>query len=200
MNRASVISLATAAVWLLAAGLPARAAPLPSWAFTSTSSASSFGPSDATVLEVGNHGNPRGSGDITGGSFYTFGTSNTPVALKPTSFTETVWITDRASNESAPVKFDLTLSGSVSSSGSWLGVTPDGATSQTVHLGHYYYTVNLEPFQAPEDAGGFGGRVVFDVTVRHNPEPSSLVLAGAGLPLLGLARWHRRRRAAAASA
>ncbi len=199
MRPASVIVLATACVWLLAAQVPARAAPLEPWAYASTSSSSSFGSSGATVVEVGNHGYGLGSADVIAGSFYTYGSSSTPVALTPTSFTETLWLTDRASHESASVSFNLTLSGSVSASGSWLGVTPDGATTQSVHLGHYYYTVSLEPFQTPPDASTFGGRLVFDVKVQHNPEPSSLLLAAVGLPLLGAARWRRRRRAAASA-
>jgi hypothetical protein len=191
MRSASVFVLATA-VGLVAASPPARADALAPWSYTTTSSTYTFGPSNATVLEVGNHGNPTGSRDVTGATFYSVGTSSTPVVLTPTDFTETVWITDRASHQTAPVTFDLTLSGSVSQTGSWLAVTPDGSTTQTVHLGHYYYTVTLEPFQAPADASPYGGRLVFDVRVQHNPEPSSLVLAAVGLPLLGIARWRKR--------
>jgi hypothetical protein len=191
MRSASVFVLA-AAVGLAATSSPARGDALAPWSYTTTSSTNTFGPSNATVMEVGNHGHTIGSHDITGATFYSVGTSSTPVVLTPTDFTETVWITDRASKQSAPVTFDLTLSGSVSQTGSWLAVTPDGPTTQTVHLGHYYYTVTVEPFQAPADASPYGGRLVFDVQVQHNPEPSSLILAAVGLPLLGIARWRKR--------
>jgi hypothetical protein len=38
------------------------------------------------------------------------------------------------------------------------------------------------------------GRLFFDVSVRHNPEPSSLILAGLGLSFTGAAGWRKRRK------
>jgi hypothetical protein len=58
--------------------------------------------------------------------------------------------------------------------------------------------VSFAGFTPPQGADQ-PGKFVFDVTVRHNPEPSALVLAGMGMPFFGMVLRRRWRSAVVAS-
>jgi hypothetical protein len=169
----------------------------PIWTFSSAPStglvppASDPGPS---VVLQGNSHLRVGNGTITGADFFTYDNSSQATAITPTAFSDTLLIRDLASGETGSATFNFQLSGSVSSKAAYLSVVPTGPTTQQVHIGHYIYTITTDPFQAPQNPNPYGGWLDFHVRVRHNPEPSTLLLAGLGLPVVGWARWRRRRR------
>jgi hypothetical protein len=198
MIRTSFLALAAGVACSLAAS-PARADYIPAWSITTVSSVSQVqagGPGNPAVLLVNQHQLTLGSHDVVAENLFTVSNSTTPAAIAPTPFTETAYITDLASKQTQAVSFNFTLSGQVGSKSSFLAVTPTGPTTQTVHLGHYFYKVTVDPFHAPGDPGKFGGSLVFNVKVTHNPEPSTLLLAALGLPLAAVAR---RRKATPAA-
>jgi hypothetical protein len=169
-----------------------------SWTFATASNSpvvSAADGSGAAVLLQGGSGFKFGTGEILGARMFTFDSSTTPSSVGPTDFTETVFIRDSASGETGSATFDFTLSGTVTSQRSYLSIVPDGPTSQRLHLGHYFYDISPDSFQAPPHAGYVDGRLLFHVKVQHNPEPATLILAGLGLPAALLFR--RRRRLAA---
>ena len=107
-------------------------------------------------------------------------------------FTLKLRLSDHASGMSGYVTFSGDLKGDIWKHGSSLTPTFTSPLTQTVNIGHHDYTVTFESFTAPK-GHGHPGRFVFDVSVQHNPEPSSLVLAGIGVPFFGLALRRRRR-------
>ena len=68
---------------------------------------------------------------------------------------------------------------------------------QSLHLGQYWYNVTLGPFESPSVFDN--GLLMAQVSVRHNPEPGGLALAGLGAAGLGLFWWRQRRARAAAA-
>jgi hypothetical protein len=167
------------------------------WNYAVASTPSSIQPSEASVVATGQHGMEVGSANVIGSNLWTFTNSSTPTQIGPTDVKETVFIRDDASGQSGSLTFNTTLTGMVSKDGAWLGVVPNGPTTQQLHLGHYFYTVTIDPFQAPADPSSFGGHVAFDIKVHHNPEPSSLILAGLGLSFAGFVHRRQRRKKAA---
>ncbi len=171
----------------------------PVWTFTSAPSVGLIASSDssASVVLQGRTSSHVGSSPITGLNLFTYDNSSSPSSLAPTTFTDTILIHDLGSGQTGSATFQFQLSGRVASNAAYLSVLPTGITTEQLHVGHYYYTITAEPFQAPLHANPYGGWLDFQVRVRHNPEPSSLVLAALGLPVMG---WVRRRRRRAASA
>ncbi len=85
-----------------------------------------------------------------------------------------------------------TLNGEVWKNGSTLTPTIPLLTSSAAPGSDPTFDVKFDSFRLVSGAGPFQG-VVFNFDVSyHNPEPSSLVLAGIGVPLFGL--FLRRRR------
>jgi hypothetical protein len=106
-------------------------------------------------------------------------------------FTLHLRLTDHASGLSRFVTFSGDLKGNLWKGGSTLSPTFSSMTEK-VDIDHHLYTVKFESFTAPQGLAN-PGKFVFDVSVQHNPEPSSLVLAGIGVPFFGLALRRRRR-------
>jgi len=102
-------------------------------------------------------------------------------------------ITDNSSGDSRGFIFRGFMNGDVWNHGSTLTPTFVGSLVRTVDLNHHIYTVTFNSFTSP--GGNFNpGQFNFTVTVAHNPEPSTLILAGIGVPLLGLTLRRRRKK------
>jgi hypothetical protein len=123
---------------------------------------------------------------------YSTATAAHPQTVSGLPFAVNIKLTDQASGLSEYVSFGGTLAGNLWDKGSTLSPTFFGPLSKSVDIDHHLYTVTFDSFKTPT---GFDhpGAFVFNVKVNHNPEPSTLVLAGIGAPLFGLAL--RRRRA-----
>jgi hypothetical protein len=167
------------------------------WSYTTSATPGSDQPggsSGPSIVLQGVHGSTVGNQDVVGANVFTYSNSTTAATVSPTDVKDTIFLRDVASGETGSVTFDFTMSGQVSSTGAYLSLVPNGPTTAApLHLGHYFYTVSVDSFQAPAEAGPFAGRVFFDVNVQHNPEPSAVVLASLGLSLAGASRLRKRR-------
>lgn len=116
-----------------------------------------------------------------------------PQSVSDLPFAINLKLTDKSSGLSEYVSFGGALDGNLWNNGSTLSPTFFGPLSKSVDINHRSFTVTFESFTPPT---GFGhsGEFVFDVNVQHNPEPSTLVLAGIGAPLFSLYLRRRRRR------
>jgi hypothetical protein len=182
--------------WIVVGSGSAQAEPIAwpfgeKWSFATATSPN--GGTDSAVTFMGNAGTRYGSNDILAATVLSFNNFSQPVVLDPSTVHETIYIRDDKSGQSGSATFDFMLYGALSSKAAWLSLIPQGATTQTLHLGSYYYTISVDPFRTPADPGLVAGWLLFDVTVRHNPEPASLLLAGLGASLLGVARWRKRK-------
>jgi hypothetical protein len=120
-------------------------------------------------------------------------TPSAPQRVHDLPFTLRLKLTDNASGDSRWITFRGWLNGNVWDGGSTLSPTIRGSLIRTVDINHHLYTVQLTSFSSP--TGNLQpGFFHFNVTVAHNPEPSSLVLAGIGVPLLGGVTWRRRKK------
>jgi hypothetical protein len=107
-------------------------------------------------------------------------------------------LTLKLEDDASRAKGSLTFSGLLSGTFAWdTGHFTNrftGHTTEAIHLGHYWYWVTIGPFIAPT-SDGRPGMIEAHVTVKHNPEPSTWVLAGLGVVTLALAtrrKWARR--------
>jgi hypothetical protein len=117
-----------------------------------------------------------------------------PQTVSDLPFAINIKLTDKASGLSEYVSFGGALNGNFWNNGSTLSPTFFGPLSKSVDINHHLFTVSFESFTPPAGLG-HPGEFVFDVSVHHNPEPSTLVLAGIGAPLFGLILRRRRRMA-----
>jgi hypothetical protein len=61
------------------------------------------------------------------------------------------------------------------------------------NLNHHIYDISMGEFTAPEGTGtGELGSIAVDISIRHNPEPSSIVLAAISVSAFGCRRLTRR--------
>lgn len=209
MQRATVLCLAAAC--FLLAGPAAHADPIPtgefSWGYQ-------FKPDGQTTNYIHSNGS-LGVVQLpgTGGHSNILSASGVPVSIStpilegstaPPEHPQTVSnlpfvvslkLTDNASNLSGFVSFTGTLSGTIWNGGSNLQTTLAPGASNTIDINHHLFKVTFDQFVTP--TGGEAGKFVFDVKVSHNPEPSSLVLAGIGVPLFGVFLRRRKRKAMA---
>jgi hypothetical protein len=118
---------------------------------------------------------------------------NHPDRLSKVPYALTLTIRDDTSHRSGSMTFHGLLSGTFWAGGASISNTFLSPKIQAIHLGHYWYTVTMGPFIAPTVSQV--GYVEAHIGVRHNPEPSSVVLWGLGLAVLGLVGWRRHVRA-----
>jgi len=198
------LAAASAMFWLTAG--PVRADLMPSFSY-------SWDQAPATIAADGTGSGSIsisvGSGTATAPS--TIVAANLSVissALAPNSDTYTnkayqltLSLTDTATGQTGTYVFNGALTGSANTTSSNFTNTYIGATTLTDHIGNYNYTVQILPPVVPPITGGVteGGisaqvtaaAYSTGVTVSDTPEPTTLILAGIGIPLaIG---WRRLR-------
>ena len=125
-------------------------------------------------------------------------------------FSMKLHLTDSASSMSGDLTFAGTLAGTLTRTTSQLNATLSSPFTQTLTLGGNVYAVTIDPTVVNLPVPGATSPAAIDARVTvassgtvtppptHNtPEPSGLLLAGLGLPLLAAARRWRRAKAAA---
>src|SRR5262249_44228974 len=121
-----------------------------------------------------------------------------PAHFTDSPYALTLTIKDRESGVEGSLTFTGALSGTLSSLSSNLHNRWTSPRTQRLHLGHHIYIVRIGSFLPPGPPDHqFLGSISAHVRVVHNPEPSGLVLAGLGVPVLGLictGRWGFARR------
>jgi hypothetical protein len=115
-----------------------------------------------------------------------------PARFNDAEYTLTMHFTDLSSGLKATVTFEGVLNGTVSASGTSLKNTFLGQTEYAFDLNHHVYDISIGDFRAPGAHGSDDlGSISVEVSLHHNPEPSSLVLGALALPALA---YLRRRR------
>jgi hypothetical protein len=202
MKRATLFCLAAAA--LLGAGPTAQASQIDwSYQFQSGGHELNFittGKAFGVVILPGTGGANdlhTGPDDVTKASTqvlaFSTATAAHPQTVSDLPFAINLKLTDQASGLSEYVSFGGSLKGNLWNNGSTLSPTFFGPLTKTADIDQRLFTVTFDSFTPP---AGFNapGQFVFDVKVHHNPEPSTLVLAGLGAPLFSLALRRRRLR------
>jgi hypothetical protein len=117
-------------------------------------------------------------------------------------YTLQLTITDTASGKTGILTWNGKLSGSFSASSANLTNAILSPVVQMLTLGSNVYTVTVGPYSPPgpptaSNVGSIAAHVdISGSTVQGNsPEPSTMVLSGLGLSLLGGMAWRRRRSA-----
>jgi hypothetical protein len=110
-------------------------------------------------------------------------------------FSLILFIRDKATGLLGALTFTGTFNGTLSSKSAAVTLNPTSPASQTLHLGHHLYKVSLDQFSPPGPPGSHSaGAISAHVAVQNNPEPSSLILAALGVPLLGIPLYRGRKR------
>jgi hypothetical protein len=203
MRPTSVLSAAVI-VWLLAPG-PARAAFIkwkyawagdPSIVYSDASKTSYL-----TLTEQPGLSDASGSTDIVATNLKTFSDADPDhqATFTDKPYTLTLYILDVQSGQSGTLQFGGLLNGVVSAFSADVKNQFTGATSGSLLLGTSFYQVQMTTYTPPgppgEDAqGAIGAHAQVTVTqILKTPEPSSLLLALLGSPLVGYRAWRRRR-------
>ena len=115
-----------------------------------------------------------------------------PAHFNNAEYTLVMKLTDVSSGLVAAATFEGELNGTISASGTNLTNTFLGQKTYQFDLNHHIYDISIGAFTAPGAPGsGDLGSIAVDVSIHHNPEPSSLILAGLALPALALLRRRR---------
>jgi hypothetical protein len=130
-------------------------------------------------------------------------TSSTADPSSPATFTNATYglgltIVDGASGKTGSLSFNGAFNGTLSSQNAMITNTFTGPTTQSLLLGNHLYSVTIGTLAPPGPptatiAGGISA--LANVSVKDVPEPSTLVLSGLCLSLLGAGWWWKRARA-----
>jgi hypothetical protein len=105
-------------------------------------------------------------------------------------------LTDSASHASGTLTFAGEFNGSLSATTAKLLLTFHPTAGDSLTLGRNVYTVGPDLYTSPgPPSSATGGSLGVHVSVQPVPEPSGLVLAGVGVPLLAAGAWQGRCRA-----
>jgi hypothetical protein len=201
-TRAQRLAALAVALCLVGAG-QARADFTP-WDYNWTPSASavqSDTPGQASILfsnEPGGSG--LGTTSIVAANLKTSSSADpsTPGTFTNAPYSLSLAILDKASGKAGNLTFSGTLNGTVSSGSALISNTYTSPETQSVQVGNHMYTVKIGPFAPPGPpsatiSGSIGSLAT--VTVADAPEPSTLMLSGLGLGVLGAGWWYKRHRA-----
>jgi hypothetical protein len=138
----------------------------------------------------------HGTATIPVASLFAFSNDETknPQTLKDVPITLTLKIHDLTQKMNGSVTFTGEVSGTLSAKQANITLTWS-STLERLHLGQYWYDVTMHPLDpgGPHKTG-YLGTLHATVNVHHNPEPSSLILAVLGIPLVAVPGWRRWRR------
>lgn len=196
--------ITAAVVALLAAASPARAAYVPwkyNWSrnpstiYSDTSSTSFVTLTDEPLRKA------AGSSDIVATNLNVFSDADPehPATFTNKTYTLTLFLLDVDSGKSTKLNFAGILNGDVSEFSSNVGNEFVGQTSYVKILGQHVYTVRIDRYTPPgppgsENAGAISAHASVKITdINKTPEPSTLLLALIGGPVIGYRVWRRRR-------
>jgi hypothetical protein len=189
---------ALALVALLMPSAALRASPIVwsyDWSFSTHQVNSDGGASRGHIVLKPSSGNHLvGSSDIIAVNLRTFSTASPsdPSHFTNRPFSLDLVVRDDASGKFHDFHFTGEFEGTLSRTSADLHIKWTSPRTRSFDLNHRIFTVKIDSFVAPgaPDSGGIGA-IGAHVSVHHNPEPGSLVLAGLGLSLLGLRsrRW-----------
>jgi hypothetical protein len=197
MKRVLVLAL-LAVPALLVAGAPARADYIP-WSYSFSANpnpvTSDNGSASVTFAPTSGQESLSFNGLL---AAQLSAAGPTDAAFSSRGYTFSMHLTDIASGASA----DLSWTGAFSGSSPFNLENKIPNPNQQVTLGQHEYTVTLGAFAppTPERPGSLATTVIVagpSVPVNQVPEPTSLLLAGAGLSALGARAWWRKRFAKA---
>jgi hypothetical protein len=143
-----------------------------------------------------------GSSDIVATNLKVFSNASpgSPATFTNKAYTLTLFLLDVNSSQSGTLKFTGIINGNVSSESSNLQNQFTGTTKQELDLGQHRYTVTIGPFTPPgppgsANTGAIGAHAMVQITdIQKTPEPSTLVLALLGAPVISFRVWRYRRK------
>jgi hypothetical protein len=147
-----------------------------------------------------------GDSDVVASNLRVFSTAppKSPDTFGPNDghYAVTITLTDAATGTSGSLTFTGQLQGTFSSDSAGVSNTFTGLTTQKITLGNTLFTVTMTGYTAPgpptaTKAGSIGAFVHVESAQgeeQHLPEPSTMLLAGLGAGVAGLAGWRKRRR------
>lgn len=211
MKRSSAPLFAVSLALVLVAGANARAG-FVSWSYNwsrvpaDVISADAFGTSRLSLSDEP-LGHASNNSDIVATNIRTF--SNAPRA-NPNNFLDaayslTLRLTDTKSGETGTLSFTGVFSGTLSASSADISTTFTSATTQSLLLGNNEYLVTLNSYSPPgppgiNNAGSIGASVEVIAgnpdpgPITDVPEPSTVMLSGLGLSVLGALSWRKLAR------
>ena len=199
----------------------AQAGPL--WGYRSPSNTNVLTPGSDAGLTFPNTSWTDSDGDgsivVTPVQQWSVALATDPDRVEAGEYTIGLEVIDYASGMSGMVDFAGKLDGTIWKEGATLTNTFTGATSKSLDLGDYRYTVALDGFESPNGFGEDGqGTISADVTITalgddppppvpttppvdedpdppaaQTPEPATAVMGAIGLGAVAFARLRRRR-------